>query len=78
MEESGGSWGKGLHQRVVGMEQDAQGCGHSPELRSSRSIWTTFGVFYDYMNPNFLAKYLRPQESEDRISQCLQLFSSYS
>ena len=29
-----GSWGerKGLHQRAVGMEQAAQGSGHSPEL----------------------------------------------
>jgi len=36
MELSGGaagSEGKGLHQRVVGMEQPAQGSGHSPELK---------------------------------------------
>jgi len=27
-----GSWGsgKGLHQRAVGVERDAQGCGHGP------------------------------------------------
>ena len=27
-----GGWGQGLHQRVVGMERDAHGCGHGPEL----------------------------------------------
>ena len=27
-----GGEGKGLHQRVVGMERAAQGSGHSPEL----------------------------------------------
>ena len=26
-----GGEGKGLHHRAVGMEQPAQGCGHSPE-----------------------------------------------
>ena len=35
-----GGWGQGLHRRVVGMERAAQGCGHSPEGRSSRSVWT--------------------------------------
>ena len=33
-----GGEGKGLHQRVVGMEQPAQGSGHSPECQSSGSI----------------------------------------
>ena len=28
-----------LHQRVVGMEQPAQGSGHSPECQRSRSVW---------------------------------------
>ena len=37
-----GGWGQGLHQRVVGMEQPAQGSGHSPELLEFKeSIWTS-------------------------------------
>ena len=35
-----GGWGQGLHRRAVGMERAAQGCGHGPECRSSRSVWT--------------------------------------
>jgi len=31
-----GDEGKGLHQRVVGMEQPAQGSGHGPKCLSSR------------------------------------------
>ena len=27
-----GGWGQSVHQRVVGMEQPAQGSGHGPEL----------------------------------------------
>ena len=34
-----GGEGQGLLQRAVGMEQNAQGCGHGPECRSSRSAW---------------------------------------
>lgn len=31
---------RGLHRGVVGMGRNAQGCGHGPECRSSRSVWT--------------------------------------
>ena len=34
-----GDEGKGLHQRVVGMEQPAQGSGHGLECWSSGSVW---------------------------------------
>ena len=37
---SGWGVGKGLHQRAVGMEQPAQGSGHSSACRSSGSVWT--------------------------------------
>ena len=40
-ESSGGGQGTVLLQRAVGMEQASQGSVHSPEYRSSRSIWTT-------------------------------------
>jgi len=38
------SWvlGNGLHQRMVGTEQAAQGSGHSPKCQSSRSVWAVF------------------------------------
>ena len=31
-----GGWGQGVHQRMVGMEQPAQGSGHGPELLESK------------------------------------------
>ena len=34
-----GGEGKGLHQRVVGMERAAQGSGHSPELLELKEHW---------------------------------------
>jgi len=37
---AGGVWGQGLHQRAVGMEQAAAGCGHSPQCQSFGSVWT--------------------------------------
>ena len=35
-----GGEGQGLHQRAVGMEGAAQGSGHGPKGRISRSFWT--------------------------------------
>jgi len=37
-----GGVGQGLLQRAVGMEQNAQGYGHSPEYWSSMSVWAVF------------------------------------
>ena len=35
-----GGQGQGLLQRAVGMEQNAQGCGHGPEQPEFRKLWT--------------------------------------
>jgi len=35
-----GYQGKVLHQRAVGMERAAQGCGHPLSCQSARSVWT--------------------------------------
>ena len=43
-----GGQGKGLHQRAVGMEQAAQGSGHSPKCQSSGSIWDLSEIRFDF------------------------------
>ena len=43
-----GDEGKGLHQRVVGMEQPAQGSGHGPKCRISRGAGTPLSDMGSY------------------------------
>ena len=52
-----GGEGKGLHRRVVGMEQPAQGSGHSPELLELREcldsalrrwVWVLGGLVWSW------------------------------